>query len=244
MSTRTLVLIAAAIAVLAAAIFLLPALFRGGGGGRIEMAQIFARDSFQCTGEFELALTIKNASPRTETISFQFRNADNVEGARMSASSINLGSAMETTVEVFGKLTDPCHDGKITVVANGGRVSGLLAVEAEAVAVKAAGHPGLSSDNTGRFDSTRPNQPAAVFTCCGVGFAGRYTLDFLLAPDTGNVTSLAANPTEFQCVGIGNHSVDVTGNLVNLSRQGLVRLRAKSPRGNSCRTLIPVEAAR
>ena len=158
----------------------------------------------------------------------------------MQANPIDLRSNEETTLEIFGKLVDGCRVGTLTLLANGTRVAGLLNVEAQELAAQATGGPGgLSPDNQGLFDSTRGNEPTE-FTCCGVGFSGRYTIEFL---SSVNVSALEADPDEFQCDLQEAHAVHVKGNLNDLARSGLVRMRAESPLNTTCELSIIIEQA-
>lgn len=204
--------------------------------------QQFSAEQFECNGKFEIPVIIKNPLTTSETVNLSLRNLNNVENASLSTQQINLNGGAETVIEVFGKLTRPCGDGSLRLLAGGNRISGLFEIEAQAVAVLGTGPDGRTPDNMGVFDFSNPNPQLVTYTCCGVGFAGNYKVEFLPSENI-TVTNLVANPTEFDCAGQENHTVNITGKLRNLASGGFVRVRAKSPRDFSCRVITSIEPA-
>ncbi|MEH6543581.1 MAG: hypothetical protein V7721_06520 [Porticoccaceae bacterium] len=226
-------------------LFIVGALLFGINMGKTKFvfSQQFNSEQYLCDGGFEIPVTIKNPLATKETVTLQLRDSNNIQNGSLSTGQISLNGNQETVVEVFGKLTDVCRDGKINILASGTRISGLFEVEAQAFGVDGAGPGGRTPDNTGFFDYNNPNPSPITFTCCGVGSAGRYVVDFLPSENV-NLINLAATPAQFNCVGEEDHVVNITGKLADLSRPAMVRARVKTPLGSSCRVKTDIEAAR
>ena len=205
-------------------------------------SQHFNNEEYLCNGGFEIPVSIKNPLTKAETVTLQLRDSNNIQGGYLSTSQITLNGGKETVVEVFGKLTDVCRDGTISILASGTRISGLFKVEAQAFGVNGTGPEGRTPDNQGFFDYSNPNPKPITFKCCGVGFAGRYNIEFLPSENV-NLNSLTALPDQFTCANAESHVVNVTGNLNVLSQGAMVRARVKTPLGSSCRVITDIEPA-